>query len=79
MKLCYISIHVGLLCVQQKLQDRPSMPATVLALSGEGALPQPQKPDFYSGRNLTDLEDSTDEATECSANELTVTLLGAPC
>ncbi|PRQ54531.1 putative non-specific serine/threonine protein kinase [Rosa chinensis] len=37
-------IHVGLLCVQQKPQDRPSMPAAVLILSGEGALPQPQKP-----------------------------------
>ncbi|PRQ54509.1 putative non-specific serine/threonine protein kinase [Rosa chinensis] len=36
-------IHVGLLCVQQKPQDRPSMPAAVLILSGEGALPQPQK------------------------------------
>ncbi|KAM5546378.1 hypothetical protein ABKV19_002517 [Rosa sericea] len=37
-------IHVGLLCVQRKPQDRPSMPAAVLILSGEGALPQRQKP-----------------------------------
>ncbi|PRQ30559.1 putative non-specific serine/threonine protein kinase [Rosa chinensis] len=71
------SIHVGLFCVQQKPQDRPSMPAAVLILSCEGASPQPQKPGFFSERNLTEPEDSTDEATECSANELTITRVGA--
>ena len=53
------------------------MPTAVLMLSGDGALPQPQKPGFYSERNLTELEVSANEATACSANELTVTLLQA--
>ncbi|CAN6689001.1 unnamed protein product [Malus baccata var. baccata] len=48
------SIHVGLLCVKRNPEDRPSMPAAVLMLSGESALPQPQKPGFYSERDLDD-------------------------
>ncbi|CAL9006749.1 unnamed protein product [Prunus brigantina] len=42
------SIHVGLSSVQRNPADRPSMPAAVVMLSGEGSLPQPQKPGFYS-------------------------------
>ncbi|CAL2234788.1 unnamed protein product [Prunus armeniaca] len=50
------SIHVGLLSVQHNLADRPSMPAAVVMLSGEGSLPQPQKPGFYSEWDLNQLE-----------------------
>ncbi|CAL8105042.1 unnamed protein product [Prunus armeniaca] len=50
------SIHVGLLSVQRNLADRPSMPAAVVMLNGEGSLPQPQKPGFYSEWDLNQLE-----------------------
>ncbi|KAK9937526.1 hypothetical protein M0R45_014307 [Rubus argutus] len=66
------TIHVGLLCVQQNPQDRPSMSAAVLMLSGEGALPQPQKPGFYGERDLTELYVRSSQA--CSVNELTSSL-----
>ncbi|XP_024160241.1 G-type lectin S-receptor-like serine/threonine-protein kinase At4g27290 isoform X1 [Rosa chinensis] len=70
------SVHVGLLCVQQNPEDRPSMSAAVLMLSGEGALPQPQKPGFYTERNLSEIK--VDAAPKpCSANEVTFTLLEA--
>ncbi|CAL2252880.1 unnamed protein product [Prunus armeniaca] len=36
--------------------DRPSMPVTVLRLSGEGSLPQAQKPCSYSERDLKEFE-----------------------
>ncbi|CAL5390612.1 unnamed protein product [Camellia sinensis] len=54
---CYLtevlrSIHVGLLCVQQRPEDRPTMSSVVLMLGGEGALPQPRKPGFFAERNL---------------------------
>ncbi|ONI12007.1 hypothetical protein PRUPE_4G139500 [Prunus persica] len=70
------SIHVGLLCVQRNPADRPSMPAAVVMLSGEGSLPQPQKPGFYSERDLNELEvDPSSKAF--SANEITFTLMEA--
>ncbi|KAI5332655.1 hypothetical protein L3X38_022784 [Prunus dulcis] len=70
------SIHVGLLCVQRNPADRPSMPAAVVMLSGEGSLPQPQKPGFYSERDLNELEvDPSSKAF--SANEVTFTLMEA--
>ncbi|XP_058210773.1 G-type lectin S-receptor-like serine/threonine-protein kinase At4g27290 isoform X2 [Rhododendron vialii] len=42
------SIHVGLLCVQQRREDRPSMSTVVVMLGGEGALPQPKQPAFFT-------------------------------
>ncbi|RXH91672.1 hypothetical protein DVH24_020695 [Malus domestica] len=43
--------------IQTKLRnpaDRPSMPAAVLMLSGESGLLEPEKPGFYSERDLDD-------------------------
>ncbi|KAK9937527.1 hypothetical protein M0R45_014308 [Rubus argutus] len=62
------TIHVGLLCVQQNPQDRPSMSAAVLMLSGEGVLPQPQKPGFYGERDPTELQVRY-SSQGCSVNE----------
>ncbi|CAN6545547.1 unnamed protein product [Malus baccata var. baccata] len=70
------TIHVGLLCVQRNPEDRPSMSAAVLMLSGEGALPQPLKPGFYSERDLTELE-ASHSSKACSANEVTISVLEA--
>ncbi|XP_024157088.1 G-type lectin S-receptor-like serine/threonine-protein kinase At4g27290 isoform X1 [Rosa chinensis] len=67
------TIHVGLLCVQQNPQDRPSMSAAVLKLSGEGVLPVPQKPGFYNERALTELQVHS-SSQSCSVNTLTSSL-----
>jgi len=40
-------IQIGLLCVQEKADDRPDMSAAVLMLNGEKALPKPKEPAFY--------------------------------
>ncbi|CAN6545539.1 unnamed protein product [Malus baccata var. baccata] len=50
--------------------------AAVLMLGGEGALPPPLKPDFYSERDLTELEVSH-SSKACSANEVTISLVEA--
>jgi hypothetical protein len=47
-------IHVGLLCVQQKPEDRPDMSSVVLMLNGEKLLPQPKAPGFYTGNSSTE-------------------------
>ncbi|CAN1775117.1 G-type lectin S-receptor-like serine/threonine-protein kinase SD1-1 [Linum perenne] len=45
-------IHVGLLCVQQKPDDRPSMSSVVVMLSSDIFLPQPKQPGFFTERNV---------------------------
>ncbi|KAJ0897216.1 putative protein kinase RLK-Pelle-DLSV family [Helianthus annuus] len=41
------SVHVGLLCVQHRVEDRPDTQTVVAMLGGEGSLPSPNKPAFY--------------------------------
>ncbi|XP_020534509.1 G-type lectin S-receptor-like serine/threonine-protein kinase At4g27290 isoform X2 [Jatropha curcas] len=68
------SIQVGLLCVQQNPEDRPAMSNVVLMLGGEGALPAPKKPGFFTERDLNDLESSSSKQKPPSLNCLTITL-----
>ncbi|KAM7498789.1 hypothetical protein LguiA_023203 [Lonicera macranthoides] len=65
------SIHVGLLCVQQSPEDRPSMSTVVLMLSSDSALPQPKQPGFFSERNI--FEGNSSQYDSVSANEMTNT------
>ncbi|KAI7753576.1 hypothetical protein M8C21_021410 [Ambrosia artemisiifolia] len=41
------SVHVGLLCAQQRVEDRPNTPTVLAMLGGEGSLPSPKKPAFF--------------------------------
>ncbi|CAK9144610.1 unnamed protein product [Ilex paraguariensis] len=45
-------IQVGLLCVQQHPQDRPTVSSIVFMMgSEESMLPKPKQPGFFSGRS----------------------------
>ncbi|URE23474.1 serine threonine-protein kinase [Musa troglodytarum] len=60
--------QVGLLCVQEGSEDRPTMGEVVLMLSSESVmLPQPNRPGFYVTR--TSIEEG------CSPSEITMTEL----
>ncbi|XP_031120580.1 uncharacterized protein LOC116023714 [Ipomoea triloba] len=79
---CYLpqvlrSIHIGLLCVQQHPEDRPSMSSIVKMLDSEDVLPEPKEPGFFteSSRVVTDAESSTGQRTTGSINELSTTML----
>ncbi|KAK6154298.1 hypothetical protein DH2020_008546 [Rehmannia glutinosa] len=79
---CYLlevlrSIHIGLLCVQELPEDRPTMSSVVLMLSNEGVLPQAKHPGFFTGRNTFKTESSVSSVTASSTNEMTITLLQA--
>jgi hypothetical protein len=65
-------IHVGLLCVQQIPEDRPTMLSVVLMLSGESSLPMPRHPAFYTDSHKID--SSSSKHTTYSANEISITL-----
>ncbi|XP_075652377.1 G-type lectin S-receptor-like serine/threonine-protein kinase At4g27290 [Castanea sativa] len=71
------SIHVGLLCVQQRPEDRPNMSSVVLMLSSEISLPEPSQPGFYTEKVPVG-EDYSSRALEApSRNEITFTSLEA--
>ncbi|KAE8696761.1 putative S-locus-specific glycoprotein S13 precursor [Hibiscus syriacus] len=67
-------IQVGLLCVQQRPEDRPVMQTVVLMLDSESmTLPQPGRPGFYEERCLSETDSSS--IGNLISNEMTVTLL----
>ncbi|KAF8030069.1 hypothetical protein BT93_E2481 [Corymbia citriodora subsp. variegata] len=61
-------IQIGLLCVQQRPEQRPTMSSVLLMLDSESAsLPLPKQPGFYTER----VNDHIDGGT----NELTITIV----
>lgn len=72
-------IQVGLLCVQERAEDRPNMSSVVLMLSSETAtMPQPKQPGFCLGRNPAETSSSSSRQEESfTVNHVTVTMLDA--
>ncbi|KAL2475516.1 G-type lectin S-receptor-like serine/threonine-protein kinase [Abeliophyllum distichum] len=69
-------IHVGLLCVQQRLEDRPTMSNVLLMLDIQHpVVSQPKQPGFYSERSLVEATSSSTINKPHTSNELTVTLV----
>lgn len=71
------SIHVGLLCVQQHPEDRPSMSSVVMMLCNGGALPEAKHPGFFTGREILKSETSVSTTTTSSTNAITISLVEA--
>ncbi|XP_059442143.1 G-type lectin S-receptor-like serine/threonine-protein kinase At4g27290 [Corylus avellana] len=69
------NIHVGLLCVQRRPEDRPNMSSVVQMLSSENLLPKPKQPGFFSDSPEADSSSSKHET--CSANTITNTVFEA--
>ncbi|KAM3342250.1 hypothetical protein P3S68_027216 [Capsicum galapagoense] len=68
------SIQVGLLCVQKRSEDRPSMFAVVHMLANETLLPKAKEPGFFTERNIYD-EAKSESQRASSKNEVTISLL----
>ncbi|KAH7544246.1 hypothetical protein JRO89_XS15G0135600 [Xanthoceras sorbifolium] len=68
-------IHVGLLCVQQGPEDRPNMSTVALMLGGDGSLPHPKQPGFFTERNLPESELSSSKNQSSSTYEISISLL----
>ncbi|XP_029130337.1 G-type lectin S-receptor-like serine/threonine-protein kinase At4g27290 isoform X1 [Cajanus cajan] len=69
-------IQVGLSCVQQHPEDRPTMSSVLLMLNSESVLvPQPGRPGLYSERFFSDTNSSSRGAgLNSGSNHITVTL-----
>ncbi|KAJ9136267.1 hypothetical protein P3X46_033359 [Hevea brasiliensis] len=72
-------LQVGLLCVQERAEDRPTMASVVLMLSSETAtMPQPKTPGYCLGRNPFETDSSSGKNDESfTVNQVTVTMLDA--
>ena len=54
------------------------MSTVALMLGGEGSLPQPKQPGFFTERNMPELESSVvSKEQSSSTNEITVSMLEA--
>ncbi|XP_044462486.1 G-type lectin S-receptor-like serine/threonine-protein kinase At1g11300 [Mangifera indica] len=69
-------IHVGLLCVQEFVKDRPNMSTVLSMLSSEIVdLPPPKQPAFTVRQNASDSELGRQSQKNCSVNNVTVTVI----
>ncbi|KAF5754280.1 putative protein kinase RLK-Pelle-DLSV family [Helianthus annuus] len=81
------SIHIGLLCVQEEVSDRPTMSSVVLMLNSYSlSLPVPSEPAFFGNNNtfhryVSSLTSSNDSAnrkvskptsSQCSKNDVSI-------
>jgi hypothetical protein len=66
-------MQVGLLCVQEASEDRPTMSEVVIILSSEDmVLPQPNRPAFYSTTRF--VKGGWSCSGSCTVNEITFTV-----
>ncbi|KAL6216959.1 hypothetical protein ACLB2K_010177 [Fragaria x ananassa] len=66
-------IHIGLLCVQERAIDRPTMLDVISLLSNQSsALPLPKEPAFLSHSGSTDADSSSSRQRYHSQNEVTI-------
>ncbi|GFP80336.1 g-type lectin s-receptor-like serine/threonine-protein kinase at4g27290 [Phtheirospermum japonicum] len=68
------SIHVGLLCVQERPDDRPSMSTVVFMLGNDVELPPAKQPGFFSERDVSFVQSSISSNAFNSENQVTVTM-----
>ncbi|CAL5408597.1 unnamed protein product [Camellia sinensis] len=66
-------IQIGLLCVQQRREDRPTMSSAVSMLdNGSAMLPCPRQPGFYIEESSDEIERASTVGIKCSMNETTL-------
>ena len=76
-------IHIGLLCVQEDMEDRPTMASIILMLNNNSVtMPVPHRPAFClrskTGSSMPkdlDFDQSTTKSIPLSVNEISITEL----
>ncbi|RDX80304.1 Cysteine-rich receptor-like protein kinase 10, partial [Mucuna pruriens] len=66
-------MHIGLLCVQEDAEDRPTMSTVVVMLASDiMALPKPNQPAFSVGRMISGDASTSKSSKNLSINDVTV-------
>ncbi|GJY02520.1 G-type lectin S-receptor-like serine/threonine-protein kinase [Tanacetum coccineum] len=72
------TVHVALLCVQNRATDRPTASDMIsMLLNDTILLPNPNKPPFVTQRVDSDSTSTECNTTNCSLNNMTVTIMEA--
>lgn len=79
---CYLPemlrcIHVALLCVQQRPEDRPNMSTVLLMLGNEGVLPPAKQPGFFTETTPSTKEPFSPQDAQNTNIDFSITLLQA--
>ncbi|GKE06121.1 apple-like protein [Tanacetum coccineum] len=69
------SIHIGLLCVQNHAEDRPTMSSVVVMLDNESTLSPPKQPAFFTEISLPQSNAHSSTLNHNSVADVTITLL----
>lgn len=77
---CYLpeivrSLQVGLLCVQQHPEDRPTMSSVVMMLTNDSVLPQAKHPGFFKERDMPKNGTPATSSSGSSINKMTTSLI----
>ncbi|KAJ6995681.1 hypothetical protein NC653_012514 [Populus alba x Populus x berolinensis] len=67
-------IHVALLCVQKRPEDRPNISTVVQISYNENPLTQPKQPGFFMGTNPLEQDSSSNQMEVYSSNEVSLTI-----
>jgi hypothetical protein len=68
-------VQVGLLCVQERPEERPHMATVFLMLGNQSAvMPQPRHPGYCSDRGSASTDGECSSST-CTVNDVTVTIV----
>ncbi|XP_017985302.1 PREDICTED: receptor-like serine/threonine-protein kinase SD1-6 [Theobroma cacao] len=71
-------VNIGLLCVQDNADDRPTMSSVVSMLNNETmALPSPKQPAFLNARSMVNQNLVENGSEICSVNDVTFSVLEA--
>jgi hypothetical protein len=71
-------INIGLLCVQESPNDRPTMLDVVSMIGNEyAALPTPKQPAYTTYINMMDTNFTIDNGENCSTNSATISIMEA--
>ncbi|CAN7135641.1 unnamed protein product [Brassica rapa subsp. narinosa] len=71
-------VHIGLLCVQERAEDRPAMSSVMVMLGSETTtLPEPKQPAFCVGRGPLGAELSKLGDDEWTVNQITLSVIDA--
>ncbi|MED6143522.1 hypothetical protein PIB30_007138 [Stylosanthes scabra] len=68
-------IHIGLLCVQERAKDRPTISSVVLMLNSEApSMPKPKNPGFSVRKNHPNTDFSSMQDESWSVNQVSITI-----
>ncbi|WRX28966.1 S-locus receptor kinase [Theobroma cacao] len=71
-------VNIGLLCVQESADDRPTMPDVVSMLNNESMmLPSPKQPAFINARSMVNSQLEGSKPEDCSLIDVTCSALEA--